>query len=151
MQRAKSVSCRFPGSVRFCKPRLFSCGFLTPFGSYSPSSPSSRGSPELCLMFGRGLCICSHHLLGEASGMTVGLGPIYENIRLSLGIISLTFFFFFSFFGSCLVLSYVSRVSCLWNLVLKGGWSSSQGMGLQLTPSLIGHSHNFCPRTQDKL
>lgn len=38
--------------------------------------------------------ICSHQLLDEAFLVIVGQALIYEQSRISLGIISLTFFFF---------------------------------------------------------
>jgi hypothetical protein len=60
----------WPQVIGLCR----SCGVLDPSSSLtSPTSHSSTGLPELCLMLAVGLCICLHPLLDEASQKTVML------------------------------------------------------------------------------
>jgi hypothetical protein len=94
-------------------------------GFYNHSSPSSAGFPELCIPLDVGLCICSHHLLDEASFIMNITGSVYKYRRVSLEIISLTYYYYhyydddvLFYFCSC-TKKLVSGMSSLWFLAFQ--------------------------------
>jgi hypothetical protein len=115
---------------------------LSPSDSYNPSSSSSTGFTEFCLMFGSR----SQHLIPSAAGWSLPDGDYARLLSMSIvEFIRNNFFIFFLFVWQVLVLSKVPGhpASGFWYSNQCQGWASSHGMGLKLDQLLFSHSHKW--------
>lgn len=125
-------------------PIVFSSPCLPVFPNLWREVPG--GDLQFRLSFCVEFCHVSLYLLPSATGGTFSDDwlikvPIYEYNRISLGIISLTIYFWQFVFGFY-AMSLGYTVSHSWPSTQCTAWAS--WVGFKLNQTLIGHSHKFC-------